>query len=97
MRRLFNRVKRTKIVANSDAFRDSQRRYNKAKTIANRNSWRDFYESIKSAEASRLRKILVKDGSSYLDCLKLPNGSYTESVDKFLKHLMLTHFAGFRF
>jgi len=37
-------------------------------------------------EASRLGKILSKDSSFHLGCLKFPNGEYTKSVEKSLKH-----------
>jgi len=74
----------------------SQRDYSKAIVIAKRKRWRKFCENVESAaKTSRLSRILSEDGSSHLDCLKLPNEEYTKSVEESLRHLMSTHFPGF--
>jgi len=97
VRRLFNRAKKTRTIANWEAFRSSQRDYSKAINLSKKRSWRKFCEDIESApEASRLCRILSRDGSSQLGCLKRPDGEYTETIDDSLKHLMSTHFPGFR-
>jgi len=97
VRRLFNRAKKTRATTDWDAFRSSQREYTKAINSAKRKSWRKFCEEVESApEASRLCRILSKNGSSHLGCLKRPDGEYTKTIDESLRHLMSTHFPGFQ-
>ncbi|XP_018395989.1 PREDICTED: uncharacterized protein LOC108774392 [Cyphomyrmex costatus] len=97
VRRLFNKPRRKNSTADWEAYRKAQRGYSKAIIIAKRKLWRDFCKSIESAsEASRLNRILSKDNTLRLGCLKLPNGNYTETVEGSLKHLMSTHFPGFQ-
>jgi len=51
---------------------------------------RVLQKHISSAESS------VKVASSHLGCLKRSDSEYTKTIDNSLKHLMLTHFSGFR-
>ncbi|XP_018402109.1 PREDICTED: uncharacterized protein LOC108779236 [Cyphomyrmex costatus] len=84
VRRLFNEARRkNSAIADWEAYRNAQRGYSKAIIIAKRKSWRDFCKGIESApEASRLNRILSKDNTLRLGCLKLPNGNYTEIETK---------------
>jgi hypothetical protein len=47
-----------------------------------------------SVKASRLHRILSQENKTYLGCIKLPSGGYTESVEKSLGHLLDVHFPG---
>ncbi|XP_018405655.1 PREDICTED: uncharacterized protein LOC108782006 [Cyphomyrmex costatus] len=89
VRRLFNKARRKNSTADWEANRNAQRGYSKTIIIAKRKSWRDFNKGIEStSEASRLNRILSKDNTLRLGCLKLPNGNYTKTVEESLKHLM---------
>ncbi|XP_072757485.1 uncharacterized protein [Anoplolepis gracilipes] len=96
-RRLFNKAKNSGSAACWETFRSAQRKYNKPITSAERQSWRNFCESMESLpEASRLNRILSSDSRLQMGCLKHPNGHYTENLTESLTLLMETHFPGFQ-
>jgi ribosomal protein L30E len=80
-----------------ERFKETQCIYKKMIVVAKGNSWKTLRESIYSdAEASKLHIILSKETNVHLGCLKLPNGSYTESMEEPLNHLMKVHFLRFQ-
>jgi hypothetical protein len=97
VRRLFKMARNLGKEGDWERFRETQRAYKKAVVVAKTNNWRSFCEGIeKVPEASRLHRILVQENKTYLGCIKLPTGDYTESVEKSLGHLMNVHFPGSR-
>lgn len=82
-RKQLNRDKKTNTLSNWARFEEAQRIYKRAIVVAKRDSWKTLCESIKSApEAFSLHRILSKETNVHLGYLKLPNGSYTESIEK---------------
>jgi hypothetical protein len=97
VRKLFNQARNSSVGGDWEHFREAQHAYKKAIAVAERNRWRGFCESIRKVpEASRLHRILSQGNKTYLGCIKLTSGNYTESVVECLGHLMAVHFTDSR-
>ena len=95
MRKLLNQARNSSEVGDWERFCEAQCTYRKAIVVPKRNSWRGFCDSIERVpEASRLNRILSQETKTYLGCIKLTSGNYTESVEESLGHLMDVHFPG---
>ena len=76
-----------------DTLSAAQREYKKATRAAKRESWRDFVGEVKTQpQASHLYKLLINDTVTTLGSLTKPDGSYTESPEATLDHLLTIHF-----
>ena len=96
VRKHFNRAKKNTL-GDWERFKESQCIYKKTIVVAKGNSWKTFCESIEiDPEASRLHIILSKETNVHLGSLKLPNGSYIQSMEEPLDHLMKFTFWDFR-
>jgi len=82
-RKQLNRAKKTNTLGDWARFEEAQSIYKKAIVVAKKESWKTFCKSTESApEAFSLHTILSKETDVHLGYLKLPNGSYTESMEE---------------
>lgn len=89
-RRLFNRAK---ITLDWVEYKKALTEYNRELRHAKRKDWRRVCETINNAPAAaRLHKVLSKDHSNGLGCLKKEDGSYTVDSSETLEVMMRTHF-----
>lgn len=94
-RRLYRKAVRTKNPLNWQAYRVCQRNYKYAIKDAKQKSWQNFCESIKNCnQTARLHKLLTKARPNRLGVFKLQDGTFTETDDASLTHLLQVHFPG---
>ena len=75
-------------------YRDKLRAYKKAISVAKRDSWKEFCQSIDNTrDTARLSKVLAK-GHSNPAYIKRDDGSWSESSEESLNILLDTHFPG---
>ena len=78
----------------SNATRDA---YRKEIREAKVKSWTSFCSNIeKSAEASRLNRLMARNPGAMLSTLRLPDRTYSESDENPLILLTVAHFPGFK-
>ena len=76
-----------------DEYREVQRSYKKAVRQAKRASWRRYCEELSGSSAvAKIVKTLNKDTHSVLETLKVSDGTYTETPEETLTHLLDVHY-----
>ncbi|CAA9998748.1 unnamed protein product [Nesidiocoris tenuis] len=91
-RKLFNRAKNG---GDWDTYKRSLTAYNKALRKARRSSWRNFCGGLEDVSAaSKLQKVLSREGPGHISLLERADGSFTTSTQETLEVLMETHFPG---
>ncbi|CAB0018431.1 unnamed protein product [Nesidiocoris tenuis] len=91
-RKLFNRAKNG---GDWDTYKRSLTAYNKALRKARRSSWRNFCGGLEDVSAaSKLQKVLSREGPGHISLLERADGSFTTSTQETLEVLMKTHFPG---
>ena len=91
-RRLFNQAKRT---GNWMSYRESLTLYNKEIRKTKRKSWKSFCDSIEEVSTgSRLYKVMSKDGTRGVGCIRISDGGFTDTGESTIKEMMKVHFPG---
>ena len=67
--------------------------YNKAIRDAKRNFWRQFYDEIRDVSTmAKVMKFMARDRNSWLNTIKLLNGSFVDSGGETLVEMLRVHF-----
>ena len=91
-RRLFNKAKKTGDWA---SYKEALSLYNNALRGEKQKSWINICEAIEETPAcARLHKLLAKEPKRHLGSMKKPDGTYTETRNEVMVHLLQSHFPG---
>lgn len=94
-RKSFNKAKNSKLQSDWMVYKNIQHDYKKLIRQRQRTAWRSFCEEVETTSAAaRLKKILSKDPSQQIGCLKREDGSYTAKLSEATEILINTHFPG---
>ena len=94
-RKHFNKAMRTKITADWDNFKESQRNYKDLIRRSKREAWWTFCGNVEGLpEAARLQNVLFRGSNQKAGTLRLPSGRYTSTAEETLSCLMENHFPG---
>lgn len=94
-RRLLKKARKSRLEADWQNYKSTQRNYKKLVRKAKRESYRAFTEGIdKTRVAARLIRILKRDPAARLDSLKRPDGTFTSTKEEAHRLLLETHFPG---
>lgn len=78
-----------------DRFRDARREFKKEVRRSKRASWREYCGEISSLpEAARLAKVLSATKSTEIGSIRKEDGTWTETEEETIKHLLKIHFPG---
>ena len=96
-RKALNKALRDGLPQDWLSYKKAQKLYKGCIRRSKRESWRSFCENILHvSEAARLHKVLAREPIARLGSVKLPNGSFTETNEETLRHMLSVHFPGSR-
>jgi hypothetical protein len=96
VRKHFNRAKKRKTPEGWKVYKDAQRNFKGELERAKAEKWQEFCSGMDNLpDTARLARILTKDNSARLQCLKDSTGSFMETEEDTLSHLLEANFPDF--